>query len=73
MGARFRSLGTPCCVCGGENGTATGFFPEDFGFRLSLSFRQCSQLSFIHLPQVVYKSVSQTQVLKILLLTIFCM
>jgi hypothetical protein len=39
---RVRSRFNLCGICGGQNGTGTGFFPEYFGFPLSISFHRCS-------------------------------
>jgi hypothetical protein len=41
-GTRARAQANPCDICGGQNGTRTGFSSSTFGFFLSLSFHQCS-------------------------------
>jgi hypothetical protein len=33
---RVRSRVNPCGICGGQSDTGTGFFPEFFGFPLSI-------------------------------------
>jgi hypothetical protein len=40
--AWVRSRVSPCRICGGQNGTGTGFPPDYFCFPLSISFHRCS-------------------------------
>ena len=39
--ARVRSRRSPCGICGRHSETGTGFFPEYFGFHVSISFHRC--------------------------------
>jgi hypothetical protein len=39
--ARVRSRVSPCGICGEQSGIGT-FFPEYFGFPMSISFHRCS-------------------------------
>jgi hypothetical protein len=41
-GTGFRPRLSICGICSGQSGIGTGFFPEYFGFPLSISFHRCS-------------------------------
>jgi hypothetical protein len=47
MGNILLKFENPFGTCGGQTGTATGFFSAYFGFLLSESFHQCSILNLI--------------------------
>ena len=40
--AQVRSRVSPCGICGRQSGTGASFFPEYFGFPLSISSHRCS-------------------------------
>jgi hypothetical protein len=42
INTKKKSLVRPCEICGEQRGTGTDFFPDYFGFPLSISFHRCS-------------------------------
>jgi uncharacterized RDD family membrane protein YckC len=53
--ARIRARASPYGICGGIIGTGTGFFPEFFGFPLSVSFHQGSMLIYYPWEEEYYR------------------